>query len=278
MKLDHLIYSKLLGRPYHPTGRRFEEDRRLALDSAAVVVAKINEITPARSVVDVGCGVGNWLSVFAKQGAEKIVGIDGDYINRSRLAIDQSCFVPRDLNRSLADLKLGRFDLALSLEVGEHLRPERADGLVDDLCALSDVVLYGAAIVRQEGDGHINEQWQSFWVEKFAQRGYVAFDVLRPAIWDDDRVAYWYRQNAIFYVRCGTPAYERFAQRFAPASPHMIDIVHPELFRIKTNAKRGVRRLAKNIRRMALQIVGRRPKPAGPAGDGHLAVPQRNGA
>ena len=36
-----------------------------------------------------------------------ILGIDGDYINRSRLAIDGDCFVARDLNRSLADLTAG---------------------------------------------------------------------------------------------------------------------------------------------------------------------------
>jgi hypothetical protein len=275
MKLDHLICSKLRGRPYHPTVRRFEEERQLALDSAAVVVAKVNEIMPVYAVVDVGCGVGNWLSVFAQHGADRIVGIDGDYIDRSRLAIARSSFLPWDLNQPLAGLRLGRFDLAVSLEVGEHLLPARADSLVDDLCALADVVLYGAAIVNQAGDGHVNEQWQSFWVEKFEQRGYVAFDVLRPAIWDDARVAYWYRQNAIFYVKCGSPAHERFAQRFAPASPHMIDLVHPDLFVAKTNAKHGARRLAKNIRGLARRIAGRRPKPTKP---GHLAVPQRNGA
>lgn len=259
MKLDHLISVKLLGRPYHPTGRRFEEDRRLALASAGVVVAKVKEITSVRTVVDVGCGVGNWLSVFKQHGAETILGVDGDYINRDRLAIEQSAFVPWNLNRPIADLKLGRFDLAVSLEVGEHLLPERADSLVDDLCALSDVVLYGAAIVSQAGDGHVNEQWQSYWVHKFEQRGFVAFDVLRPLIWDDARVAYWYRQNAIFYVRRGTAAYQRFAGRFAPASLHMIDIVHPELFATKMNVKRGLRRLAKNVRALALRIAGRRP-------------------
>jgi SAM-dependent methyltransferase len=278
MKLDQLIYSKLLGRPYHPTARRFEEERQLALDSATAVVAKINDIMPVGSVVDVGCGVGNWLSVFAQQGADRIIGIDGDYIDRRRLAIERSCFVPWDLNRPLAGLKLGRFDLAMSLEVGEHLLPSRADCLVDDLCALSDVVLYGAAIVSQHGEDHINEQWQSFWAGKFEQRGYVAFDVLRPVIWDDARVAYWYRQNTIFYLKRGTPAYERFARRFAPASPAMIDVVHPDLFIDRMNVKRGVRRLAKNIHRMALQIAGRFPaKASKAAGDGHLAMLHRNG-
>src|SRR5690348_16977335 len=127
MKLDRLTYSKLLGRPYHPTTRRFEAERRLTLEAAQVIVARVMDMIPARSVVDVGCGVGNWLSVFAQHGVEKIVGLDGSYINRDRLAIDASCFVTCDLNQPLGPLTLGRFDLALSLEVGEHLLPARAD-------------------------------------------------------------------------------------------------------------------------------------------------------
>jgi SAM-dependent methyltransferase len=278
MKLDHFIKAKLLGRPYHSTVRRFEEERKLALESAAIVVGKINEIMPVRSVVDVGCGIGNWLSVFRQQGADRIVGIDGDYIDRSRLAISPSAFIARDLNLPLAELALGRFDLAMSLEVGEHLEPARTESLVDDLCALSDLVLYGAAIVGQAGDGHINEQWQSFWVEKFSQRDYLAYDVLRPMIWGDRRVAYWYRQNAIFHVKRGSAAHAQFAQGFGEAPATIVDVVHPELYSHRINVKRGMRRLAKNLRRIGRQLTGTGPgKPAQAASDS-LVAPQRNRA
>ena len=259
MKLDKFVYSKLLGRPYHQTARRFEAQRRLVLDSAQVVVAKVLDIVNVGSVVDVGCGTGDWLSVFAQRGVEKIVGLDGAYINRGRLAIDPSCFVARDLNEPLAGLELGRFDLAISLEVGEHLLPARAESLVDDLCTLSDVVLYGAAIVSQAGENHINEQWQSFWAAKFLRRDYVAYDVLRPMIWDDPRVVAWYRQNSIFYVKRNSAAYSQFKQRFGSSSSSMLDVVHPELYLRNTNTKRGLHRLAKNIRRYTLGRWASRP-------------------
>jgi hypothetical protein len=77
MKLDKLVYSKLLGRPYHPTARRFEAERRLALDSAQVVVAKVMDIINVGSVVDVGCGAGDWLSVFAHRGVKKLLASTG---------------------------------------------------------------------------------------------------------------------------------------------------------------------------------------------------------
>lgn len=262
MKLDKFVNSKLLGRPYHETVRRFEADRRLRLDSADVVVAKVMDIVNARSVVDVGCGTGEWLSVFAQRGVEKIVGFDGAYIDRGRLAIDPSCFVARDLNEPLAGLELGRFDLAMSLEVGEHLLPARAESLVDDLCSLSDTVLYGAAIVSQAGEDHINEQWQSYWAAKFLKRDYVAYDVLRPTIWEDSRVAIWYRQNSIFYVKQDSAAHSLFKQRFGSPSSSMLDVVHPALYLRNTNTKRGFQRLAKNIRRYVPGWRAARTSPA----------------
>lgn len=258
MKLDQFVYSKLLRRPYHPTKRRFEADRQLTLSSARSVIAKVMDIIPMRSVVDVGCGTGQWLSVFAERGVETFTGIDGSYINRDRLAIDPTHFIQWDLNSPLSELALERFDLAMSLEVGEHLLPARAESLVDDLCALSDVVLYGAAIVSQAGENHINEQWQSYWAKKFLARGYLAYDVLRPMLWGDTNVAYWYSQNTIFYVKRNSISHNRFEQRFGPPSSSMLDVVHPELYLRNTNTKRGWRRLAKNLRSLMSQISGRR--------------------
>jgi hypothetical protein len=276
MKLDHLLYSRLLGRPYHPGARRFEAMRQSALASAGVVVSHVLDITPARSVIDVGCWTGLWLSVFAQRGVERIVGVDGDYVSRDRLEIDPASWVSWDLNRPLGGLNLGRFDLAMSLEVGEHLTPERADSLVDDLCALSDVVLYGAAIVEQGGEDHINEQWQSYWVTKFLNRGYLAYDVLRPLIWAAPDVAYWYKQNAIFYVKRDSAAHAHFQQRFKTPSTSMFDVVHPELYWRNVNAKRGLRRLAKNSRRIFSQLTGLRlyQPPRHVRGDDDLVLPR----
>ena len=187
MKLDIVIKTKLLGQPYRPSQRRFNQEKIVALRSASIVVNQLLDLIPVKSVIDIGCGPGFWLKAFADRGVERIVGIDGGYTDRTRLAIDPSCFIGRDLNRPLSDLGLGKFDLAMSVEVGEHLLPERAESLVDDLCALSDFVMYGAAIEKQGGDQHINEQWQSWWVSKFAARDYLPYDVLRPAIWDRSR-------------------------------------------------------------------------------------------
>ena len=199
--------------------------------SAPRVAPKVLDIHPARSVVDVGCNIGVWLRAFLDHGVERVLGVDGDYVDPEKLLVDRALFLQRDLNQPLG--AIGRFDLAISLEVGEHLEPDRASGFIADLCQLADVVLYGAAVPFQGGELHVNEQWQSYWAQLFADNGFVAYDVLRRAIWAQPNVAYWYKQNAIFYVKAGSAAYERFRMRYGEPSNTMLDVVHPELFRGK---------------------------------------------
>ena len=70
-----------------------------------------------------------------------------------------------------------------------------------DLVALAPHVLFSAAVPGQGGNNHINEQWQSYWADRFAAHGYGPRDIVRPAVRDDRSVAYWYRQNAVLYSK-----------------------------------------------------------------------------
>jgi hypothetical protein len=106
--------------------------------------------------------------------------------------------------------------------VAEHLPVESADTLLDSLTAASDVVLFSAAIPFQLGIGHVNPQWQSWWVKRFESRGYRAVDCIRPAVWDNPDVEYWYAQNAILYL--GPHATSLIA---ATDSQRLLDVVHP---------------------------------------------------
>lgn len=245
--------------PYTP--QFFAHIRDGSLASAVKLVPIVLDIAPARSMVDVGCGIGAWVKTFREQGAADAVGIDGFYVEREQLLIDSDRFVAHDLNQPLdtallrerfAATESGRFDLAISLEVAEHLAVKRAHSLVRDLCDLADVVLFAAAIPFQGGADHVNEQWQSYWAKLFADNGYDAFDVLRPMIWPLRDVAFWYKQNAIFYVKRGSPAHDRFVARFGAPTDAMFDIVHPELFRGKVNKLKNGNILQKMYNRFRL--------------------------
>jgi hypothetical protein len=80
------------------------------------------------SLLDVGCGPGAWLRAATDLGIQDAVGVDGLDLEADRLFVPKSVIQVHDLDRPL---DLGRmFELALCLEVAEHLSTEAADGLV----------------------------------------------------------------------------------------------------------------------------------------------------
>lgn len=94
-----------------------------------------------------------------------------------------------------------KYDLCISLEVAEHIEEDRADLFIDNLCDASDVILFSAALPKQGGGRHVNEQEITYWAEKFKTRGYTQCDFIRKQIWNDSNVEYWYKQNIAMYVK-----------------------------------------------------------------------------
>lgn len=207
----------------------FEGQASGSQGSARVVVPLVTDLVAPASVVDIGCGVGGWLAEFISAGIRDAHGYDGDYVPRDMLTIPPERFHAADLT---APLDLGRrFDLAVSLEVGEHLPPASSETFVATLCRAAPVVLFSAAIPLQGGTGHVNERWPEEWAALFASRGYRAVDALRPLIWHDQRIAVWYRQNLLLFVsdeRLATDS--RLAAARARTSDAMLGVVHPKLF------------------------------------------------
>jgi hypothetical protein len=202
-------------------GEFYSARREMTVRSARRILGIVAEYVPFTSVADFGCGSGTWLSVArADFGATFTFGLEGPWMTADKLDDQQIEFQPGDLERKAEVPR--RVDLAISLEVAEHLTPQRAASFVDDLCNTAPCVLFGAAIPGQNGVGHINEQWQSYWADLFRERGYEAFDLIRPAVWDDDQLPFWYRQNCLLYVRS-----DRARELGLQPEPVRFDIVHP---------------------------------------------------
>ncbi len=168
-----------------------------AARSASRIVPLVAAALPVASIADFGCGQGAWLHAWRGTGAE-ILGLDGPYVDRSRLLIPESTFLPSDLAAPI-DLNR-RFDLVQSLEVAEHLPPACSDAFVGALTQHADAVLFSAAVPGQGGEHHVNEQPLAFWRGLFAARGYHAADLVRPAVKGDTLVQRWYGCNMILYV------------------------------------------------------------------------------
>jgi SAM-dependent methyltransferase len=182
-----------------------------SMKSARAILPELFSRLRPTSVLDVGCGIGPWLRVAGDLGARILFGVDGDYVERRQLMIPLESFISMDLGNpglreKVVAVHPSPFDLVLCLEVAEHLPFERSASLVEELCQLGDVVLFSAAIPFQGGTQHVNEQWPEFWALLFRSLGFVCYDWLRQQVWAAPDMDWRYAQNALLFVREGSPA------------------------------------------------------------------------
>ncbi len=190
------------------------------------IVPVIIELIEPKSVIDIGCGLGTFLRVFKENGVQKVLGIDGPWVKKELLFqnIDENEFIETEIEKPLE--VENKFDLLVCLEVAEHLSPQRGETIVSDLCKLSDVILFSAAIPFQGGDHHYNEQWISYWENKFKKEGYIKRDILKPIFWANEDVFWWYKQNMVIFTK---PEF-KFKSNMKLVENTLTNIIHPELF------------------------------------------------
>ncbi len=214
-----------------------------SLRSAQTLIPRVLHFCQPNSVLDVGCGVGTWLSVWTKMGVSDIQGLDGPYIKPDQLSIPVENFREVDLNEGF---KLStKFDLVSCLEVAEHIRKESARTLIDSLCNASDVILFSAAVPGQEGTLHINEQFPDYWIKLFEEKDFVPVDCLRQEIWNEKAISWWYRQNVMFFVKRSALDNYPVLNIFFKTQKDVLSLIHPELFLHKAKKADGYEKALK---------------------------------
>jgi hypothetical protein len=128
----------------------FESEKEASRIGAEVIVPLVMKLSTPTSVIDLGCGTGDWLAAFKDAGVQDIRGVDGDWVHRDQLAIAGHAFTVHDLTRAYLDDR--RYDLAVSLEVAGGLPPQSGQWLVQSLTDLAPVVLFSSAIPHQDAD------------------------------------------------------------------------------------------------------------------------------
>ena len=133
-------------------GHQLSEQEAANAASAGRILDIVMDYYRPTSVLDVGCGIGTWLKVARSRGISDIKGIEGSWVDKTKLQVESGFVEVVDLEKSF---NLGRrFDLVISLEVAEHLSESAANHFIECLTSHAPVVLFSAAIPYQGGDHH----------------------------------------------------------------------------------------------------------------------------
>jgi SAM-dependent methyltransferase len=237
---DRRAYDAALHDFYDP---HYHDEKKVpALRAAERILPIVFSLVDVESMVDVGCGPGSWLVAAQRLGVPRLTGVEGEW---ARAWFDDAFQVARGYELVFANLEdelrlPASYDLAVCIEVVEHLSPARGESFVADLCRCAPHVLLGAAIPGQQGPNHLNTRWTSYWAACFDAHGFLPLDVVREQVWNDPALLLPVRQNPVLFVR--EDCYERAAQRalaLPPTAENALDRVHPDLYAEYVRASRG---------------------------------------
>lgn len=209
----------------------YQRHRDLTLSSAKKIIQLFPNTFNPKSVLDIGCGTGEWMSLFkTKYPSCNLVGIDGHWIKSDDLICKDIDLFNLDLSSDLTSKVFEKkYDLIICLETITDLSEQCGDNLIEKICKSSDICLFSSGTPVQTHTPHKNRQWQSYWRSLFEKNGFKVLDVIRPAIWNDNDVGAWYRQNCFLFVEKSWLKNNLEWEDICSHQKFPLDIVHPEL-------------------------------------------------
>ena len=160
------------------------------------IVPVIIEYFKIKSLIDVGGGIWAFTRVFQDFWVNAVC-VDWPRVDKSKLFIDEKFFIERNFEQYNEFWE--KYDLALSLEVAEHLSSNAAESFVKTLCNCSDYVIFSAAFPYQWWQNHINEQPPQYREKIFNQEWFEICDCFRHLIRDNKKIPWRYRNNIFLY-------------------------------------------------------------------------------
>ncbi len=220
----------------------YKSQQEGSLRSAKIILEDISSIIhnlfENKTVRDIGCGVGTWLSVASESlKARQITGYDFPKGNIKTL-------VPRDKIVSCNLISVENFepaDITFCLEVMEHVEESLHADLIEKICKNTNIIIFSAAAPLQGGTGHVSERNPKYWKKLFENNNFNGYDIIRPRIWENEDIEYWYRQNILIFTK------ELILELDCFPSFNFSHLVHPILLADMSNRYQGGRKAVRDL-------------------------------
>jgi cyclopropane fatty-acyl-phospholipid synthase-like methyltransferase len=173
-------------------GREEAETRHVFDAPLCVAIADI--CRGNTTVLDVGCGVGSYTKRLIEEGYNA-VGFDG-------------CLDTKEISGGVCGVmdfsepvEVGKYDVVLCLEVGEHIPKEYEGVFINNLCnATNNMLILSWAVPGQEGDGHVNCLDNYYVIKAISDKGFVYCHNISTALRDAASLP-WFT-NTIMVFKC----------------------------------------------------------------------------
>lgn len=143
------------------------------------IADKIIELFSPRTVLDAGCANGYLVSALRQRGVEAW-GLDiSSYAIESAPEEIKPYLCVQSMTDPLPDHFPQRYDVAVTIEVLEHMFPEDGTKAIKRLCQYSDTVIFSSTPDDIDNRTHVNVQQAEYWAKEFSKHSFYR-NLLQP--------------------------------------------------------------------------------------------------